>query len=65
MGVRLKKITNVKFINKLTGEVVLMIKEAEAEDWVPPYEKIDRGLWSVYSYSCEEADDVLNGGGSK
>lgn len=42
-----------------------MIKEAEAENWVPPYEKIDRGLWSVYFYSCEEADDVLNGGGGK
>ena len=56
------KVTSIKFINKLTGEITLMVKEAEVEDWVLPYEKIDRGLWSVYSYSCEEADDVLNGG---
>ena len=55
------KVTNVKFINKETGEVVLIIKEAEAENWVPPYEKTDRGLWSVYSYFCAAAGDVFNG----
>ena len=55
------KIINVKFINKETGEIVLIIKEAEAENWVPPYEKTDRGLWSVYSYFCAAAGDVFNG----
>ena len=55
------KITNVKFINKETGEVVLIIKEGEVEDWILPYAKIDRGLWSVYSYSCAAAGDVFNG----
>ena len=56
----MKKITSIKFINELTRDVTLVIKEAEAENWVPPYQDIDRGLWSVYSYSCEEVDDDLN-----
>ena len=58
----MKKITSIKFINELTRDVTLVIKEAEAENWVPPYQDIDRGLWSVYSYSCEEVDDDLNRG---
>lgn len=56
------KVTSIKFINELTREVTLIIKEAEAKDWVPPHPNIDRGLWSVYTYSCEEVDDDLNGG---
>lgn len=56
------KVTNIKFINELTGEITLIIKEGEAENWAPPHPNIDRGLWSVYSYSCEEVDDDLNGG---
>lgn len=55
------KVTNIKFINELTREIVLVIKEAEVEDWSPPYD-IDRGIWSIFSYSCEEVDDDLNGG---
>lgn len=50
------KITNIKFINELTREIVLVIKEAEVEDWSPPYD-VDRGTWSIFSYSCEEVDD--------
>lgn len=65
MGGQKVKVTNVKFINKLTGEITLMVKEAEAEDWVPPYKDIDRGVWSIYSYSCEEVDDDLNRGQGK
>ena len=56
------KVTSIKFINKLTRDVTLMVKEAEVEDWILPYAKVDRGLWSVYTYSCEEVDDDLNGG---
>lgn len=55
------KITNIKFINELTREIVLVIKEAEVEDWSPSYD-IDRGIWSIFSYSCEEVDDDFNGG---
>ena len=55
------KVTNIKFINELTKEIVLVIKEAEVEDWSPPYD-IDRGVWSIFSYSCEEVDDIFNGG---
>ena len=43
------KVTSIKFINELTRDVTLVIKEAEAENWVPPYQDIDRGLWSVYT----------------
>lgn len=57
----MKKITSIKFINELTREITLIIKETEAENWVVPKD-IDRGLWSVYSYSCEEVDDDFNGG---
>lgn len=65
MGGQKVKVTSVKFIDEETGEVVLIIQEAEAENWVPPYEKTGRGLWSVYSYSCEEVDDDLNRGQGK
>lgn len=50
------KITNIKFINELTREIILVIKEAEVENWFPPYD-VDRGTWSIFSYSCEEVDD--------
>ena len=56
------KVTSIKFINESTREITLMVKEAEVEDWVLPYVKVDRGLWSVYTYSCEEVDDDLNRG---
>ena len=62
MGDQEVKITSINFINELTGEITLMVKEAEVEDWVLPYARVDRGLWSVYIYSCEETDDDLNGG---
>lgn len=55
------KITSIKFINELTRDITLVIKEMEAEDWVPPYDE-DRGIWSIFSYSCEEVDDDFNGG---
>lgn len=56
------KVTSIKFINELTRDVTLIIKEAEVEDWVLPYARVDRGLWSVYTYSCEEVDDDFNRG---
>ena len=55
------KITNIKFINELTRDITLVKKEGEVEDWILPYAKIDRGLWSVYSYSCAADGDVFNG----
>lgn len=55
------KVTNIKFINELTREIVLVIKEAEVENWSPPYD-IDRGIWSIFSYSCEEVDDDFKWG---
>jgi hypothetical protein len=33
------KVTNVKFINKETGEIVLVLKEAELEGWPFSYFK--------------------------
>lgn len=66
MGGQEVKVTNIKFIDKETGAVILMIKEAEViENWVPFYKNADRGLWSVYSYSCGEVDDDLNRGQGK
>lgn len=62
MGGQEVKVTNIKFINELTREIILVIKEAEVENWSPPYD-VDRGIWSIFSYSCEEVDDDLNGGG--
>lgn len=61
MGGQKVKVTNIKFINELTREIILVIKEAEVEDWSPPYD-VDRGIWSIFSYSCEEVDDGFNGG---
>lgn len=61
MGDQGVKITNIKFINELTRDITLVKKEGEVEDWILPYAKIDRGLWSVYSYSCAADGDVFNG----
>ena len=61
MGGQEVKVTNIKFINELTREIVLVIKEAEVENWSPLYD-VDRGTWSIFSYSCEEVGDDLNGG---
>lgn len=57
------KITNIEFINELTKEKILVIKEAEVENWVPPY-NVDGEEWLILSYSCAEVGDVLNGGQS-
>ena len=62
MGGQEVKVTNIKFINELTKEIVLVIKEAEVENWSLPYDDVDRGRWSIFSYSCEEVDDDLNRG---
>ena len=49
------KVTNVKFIDKETGKVVLVFKEAEIEGWPFSYFKcFKQGEGDVDSDFCEE-----------
>ncbi len=61
------KVTNVKFMDKKTGAIILEIKEAEVcEDWVP-YKEFDEGVGLIDSSSCAENQrlPLLNGGWGK
>ena len=60
MGGQEVKVTNVKFINKETGEIVLVLKEAEIEGFPLFYFK--QGERDIDSSSCAAAGDVFNGG---
>lgn len=58
------KITEIKFINELTREIISIIKEEEKTDWFFLYD-VDMGTWSIYSYSCVEIEEGLENEGDK